>query len=171
MTKAVDLFTLGDKYLIPTLQTYAADRFAHHSTQNYHENDFFPAIKAIYTSTSDPQRLLRNTVVEVLQKRYAFASLWTSDFNELLDSTPGLAADAFRAVAKANHDTATAIAARQAQPYRERRKKYRCPAPNCDATFEAFIRETEMHVRTCNRVGTTYRMTGKEWEQYDTSTF
>lgn len=114
-------------------------------------------MRIVYTLTSDPQRLLRNTVVEALRRRYVNTDSWSADFDQPLDQIPGLAADAFRARAQPFRSTAPV-----ATHFVRRLKQYKCPAPNCTATFEQIIQETKVFGRFCRIANLPYRMTSRE---------
>ncbi|EME41029.1 hypothetical protein DOTSEDRAFT_27612 [Dothistroma septosporum NZE10] len=157
LTKAVRMFALGDKYLISTLQTFAVDAFIHHLETSWDEQDFFEAVKLVYTGLSDPQRLLHNTIVETLRARYTSNSTWSTAFNDLLDITPGLAADAFRAIAQQPITTST---------LGHKLKLYKCPAHPCPATFLSIIGEDEAHLWRCPYCHLISSLTGKGWELY-----
>ena len=135
----------------------AADRFAHHSQESWTEEDFFAAVKLVYTETSDPQRLLRSTIVKVIRERYIGDEPWKMVFSNLLDTTPGLAADALRAVTQTPTTPTSSVV---------KDNTYRCPVVWCDEKFQKTMLESQTYRHRCHLANFTFAKTGKDWEKY-----
>lgn len=104
MTFHVRMFTVGEKYLIPALQSLAASRFRRTITAKWEIADFTSSVREVYEETTDPQRLLKSAVIEASTSRSAelFGADGNVDFSTMADELPRYAMDVLRDTNKSN---------------------------------------------------------------------
>ncbi|KAF4458120.1 Speckle-type POZ protein [Fusarium austroafricanum] len=65
----ISVYVLGDKYDIPGLKTLMHDEFKKQARYHYKSEEFLQAVREIYTSTMDHDRVFREVVLNILTKR------------------------------------------------------------------------------------------------------
>lgn len=65
-----DMYALGDKYQVKGLCTLAASKFSACLHHHWDSKDFITAVQAVYSSTPDSNRGLRDVVVKAFQKYF-----------------------------------------------------------------------------------------------------
>lgn len=70
MTFHVAMFAMGEKYMIPALQSLAGSRFKESMATKWSVKDFTTAVRAIYEDTTDSHRALRSAAVKASAEHY-----------------------------------------------------------------------------------------------------
>ena len=147
----VHIHTIADKYDIPELLKLAAKKFSARAEVEWDTKALADAIRGVYTEAADPNRELRNTVLEVSSKHaYALFRNEFEAFNEVAASVPSFAGE---------------LGARIAVPPESDRlkKKYGCRNGNCGFTFA--VKELVQHQNYyCPCCGGSRQ--GYQWEQW-----
>ena len=92
MVYDAQIYQIADRYHVMGLKGYSKDRFRTAITAGWSMDDFPLAISAVYESTPQHDRGLRDLAVETSRKNID-SLLGTDGFNELLRKTPDFSAD------------------------------------------------------------------------------
>lgn len=94
----ISMFAVGEKYLIPSLQAFAALRFQNSTTTNWSIGDFTMAIRRIFEGTSESFRLLKTMAVGCSAEHEAelFGDSVDTSFQSMAAGMPDYTSDGLR---------------------------------------------------------------------------
>lgn len=140
--------------------------------------DLTKAISEAYAICVDSERLLKDAIIKHVSEQADFLINFSGEkeeYNELMESTPGFAADVTRVLAKQMQATRKRRAespppesSSRARPVSDRAGRYRYACPDGCGTARTFIFTNLNQTASIQCPVTTrfYHLTGWEWQRY-----
>ena len=123
----VQVFSLAEKFMAPSLVDFAAKKFRHVLQEDWDEHTFADAIDEWSRTTMDPKKILGDIIVNtIISRRLELfpPGKRSSRVREVLNQTPWLSGEIARMLTLNMEDNAGTMV-------------YRCPNPLCGGMFQA----------------------------------